>query len=71
MIRCEDIQTEDMIDRYILHQLSPEDEEFFEEHCFSCDRCFWELQQTQKLIHILKEGYKRKKRRIAEKSLSV
>ena len=56
MIDCDMVQRDDMIDRYILHQLSPEEEDAFEEHYFACDRCFQEFQRARELIHILKEG---------------
>ena len=70
MVDCDTVQRDDMIDRYILRQLSPEEQEAFEEHYFGCDRCFRELQQTQKLILILKEGYKLKKGSTAKRVLS-
>jgi hypothetical protein len=40
-------QVEQLIERYLRHEMSPEEEQAWEEHYLSCDHCFRLLQQTE------------------------
>ena len=43
-LNCEVIEEQQVIQRYLAEDLSPEKVEAFERHYFECDRCFAELQ---------------------------
>ncbi len=53
------IEDEEIIERYVLGKLSPEEEKQFEEHYFSCDDCFKEVQRTEWLVNLLREQARR------------
>ncbi len=40
-------QVEQLIERYLRHEMSPHEEQQWEEHYLSCDHCFRLLQQTE------------------------
>jgi hypothetical protein len=40
-------QVEQLIERYLRHEMSPDEEQAWEEHYLSCDHCFRLLQQTE------------------------
>ncbi len=44
------IHADEIVDRYVLGQLSTAEEESFEKHFFSCDQCFAEVQKAEKVI---------------------
>lgn len=47
------IEDEEIVERYILNRLSPEEEALFEEHYFGCDECFAEVQEMERLVYLL------------------
>ncbi|MFQ6094270.1 MAG: anti-sigma factor family protein, partial [bacterium] len=47
---CEKIEREEIVDRYLLGELSDEEQKLFEEHYFGCDRCFQELRETEMMM---------------------
>lgn len=53
------IEDEEIVERYVLGKLSPEEEKEFEEHYFSCDNCFKEVRRTEWLVNLLREQAKR------------
>jgi hypothetical protein len=46
----EHIWDHDAIERYVRHQLSPDQELAFEEHFFSCDECFEKLKEMERFV---------------------
>lgn len=44
------IENEEIIERYVRNQLDPEERKSFEEHFFACDDCFQKLQATERFI---------------------
>lgn len=44
------IQNNEVIERYVRHQLSPAERLAFQEHYFDCDQCFEETQETARFI---------------------
>ncbi|OLE09310.1 MAG: hypothetical protein AUI36_41655 [Cyanobacteria bacterium 13_1_40CM_2_61_4] len=44
------IEEQEMIERYARNQLAPEERRAFEEHFFSCEECFEKLQATERFI---------------------
>jgi hypothetical protein len=54
MTKC---RYEDLIDRYLLDKLKPEEQADFEEHYFICRSCFAKLTERDEIVRILrKEG---------------
>lgn len=50
------IKEKEIIERYILRQLTAEEEKLFEEHYFECEQCFSEILATEKIILGLKNA---------------
>ena len=44
------IENEEIIERYVRSQLTPEARRAFEEHFMGCDKCFEKLQTTERFI---------------------
>ncbi len=44
------IEQEEIVERYVMRQLSEEEEAAFEEHFFGCDECFEKVKFTEKAI---------------------
>ena len=44
------IESEEVIERYVRNQLSPEERQAFEEHFFACGECFEKLQAAERFI---------------------
>ena len=42
------IEQEETVERYVRHQLAPEDQHAFEEHLFGCEECFEKLQDMER-----------------------
>jgi len=53
------IKRENLIERYILRKLSPEEARVFEEHYFGCDECFEAVKETEKAIVAIKDAARR------------
>jgi anti-sigma factor RsiW len=45
-----DIEDQEIIERYVRNQLSPEERRAFEDHFFGCEECFEKLQITERFI---------------------
>mgnify|MGYP000898507552 CR=1 FL=1 len=45
-----EIEQQDIIERYVRHQLKPEERRAFQEHYFACDECFAAVESTAKFI---------------------
>lgn len=45
-----EIQNEEIIERYVLNQLNDEERRAFQEHFFTCDDCFSQVQMTERFI---------------------
>lgn len=46
-----EIQNEEIIERYVRNQLSAEERRVFQEHFFTCDDCFSQVQMTERFIN--------------------
>ncbi len=44
------IEDEEIIERYLRNQLTPEERRTFEEHYFTCEECFEKLEATERFI---------------------
>ena len=53
------IKNEEIIERYILRKLPPDEEKLFEQHYFNCDLCFEAVKQAEKVIPVIKEAAER------------
>ncbi len=45
-----EIEQQDTIERYVRHQLKPDERRGFQEHYFACDQCFAQVESTAKFI---------------------
>lgn len=45
-----EIEDQEIIERYVRHQLAPEEQQAFEEHFFACEECFEKVQATERFI---------------------
>lgn len=52
------IEQEEFVEKYVLHQLTPEETEAFEAHFFECDECFEKVKLTQKVVYGIKQAVK-------------
>lgn len=52
------IDSEELIDGYVLGKLTPQIQEFLEKHCLACQTCFQQLGETEKAMLALKEAAK-------------
>lgn len=55
----EQIEDQEIIERYARNQLKPEERKAFEEHYFSCDECFDKLQAAERLIAGVRDAARR------------
>lgn len=46
----QDIEDQEIVERYVRNQLSPEERRAFEEHFFGCEECFEKLQVMERFI---------------------
>jgi hypothetical protein len=53
------IEEEEIIERYVRNQLTPEDRQAFEEHFFSCGECFERVQATERFIAGMRDAGRR------------
>jgi hypothetical protein len=44
------IEQEEIVERYARKQLTPEEQQAFEEHFFSCEECFQKLQEMERFL---------------------
>jgi len=52
---CLDVKKRDLIEKYLTHELSEQEETEFEEHYFQCENCANEVYLLQSIIHQAKE----------------
>ena len=45
-----EIEQQDIVERYVRHQLKPDERRAFQEHYFACDECFAAVDSTAKFI---------------------
>jgi hypothetical protein len=55
----EQIEDQEIIERYARNQLEPAERKAFEEHYFSCDECFEKLQATERFIAGVRDAARR------------
>ena len=53
------IEDEEIIERYVRNQLSEEERKSFEEHFFGCDECFEKLQVTERFVAGVRDAARR------------
>jgi hypothetical protein len=53
-----EIEEKEIIDRYVLHQLNPDERRAFQEHYFSCDECFERTQIQARFIASVRQASK-------------
>lgn len=53
------IEQQDIIERYVRHQLSADERHAFEEHYFACDQCFEQVRTTAQFIAAVRHSAKR------------
>lgn len=46
----QEIEQREIIERYVRDQLAPEEQRAFQEHFFTCDACFEQVQMTERFI---------------------
>src|ERR1700756_2458927 len=51
-----EIDEQEIIERYVRNQLSPEERRSFEEHFFGCEECFEKLRTTERFIAGLRDA---------------
>ena len=52
----QEIEEKEIIERYVLHQLGPEERLAFQEHYFSCDECFVRARTEARLIASVRQS---------------
>ncbi|HZS07892.1 MAG TPA: zf-HC2 domain-containing protein [Blastocatellia bacterium] len=55
----EEIQESEFVERYVRHQLAPEERRAFQEHFFACDECFEQVQTTARFVAGAREASRR------------
>ena len=55
----EEIENQEIIERYARNQLGPEERRAFEEHYFACEECFEKLQATEHFVAGLRDAGRR------------
>lgn len=53
------IEQQDIIERFVRRQLPPDERRAFEEHYFACDQCFEQVQTTAQFIAAVRHSAKR------------
>jgi hypothetical protein len=53
------IQNQDIIERFVRHQLPADERRAFQEHYFACDECFERVQTTAQFIGAVRDAAKR------------
>jgi Putative zinc-finger len=53
------IEDEEIVERYVRHQLAEEERQAFEEHFFACDDCFEKLQATERFVAGMRDAARR------------
>jgi putative zinc finger protein len=53
------IEDQEIIERYVRDQLGPEERKAFEEHFFACDACFKKLQATERFVAGIRDAASR------------
>jgi len=53
------IERDEIVERYVLHQLPSEEEQAFEEHFFGCDECFAKVQEVERFRAGIRDATRR------------
>lgn len=53
------IEEQDIVERYVRDQLSPQDREAFEEHYFSCEECFGKVEIAERFVAGIRDAGKK------------
>src|ERR1044071_4896499 len=53
------IDNEEVVERYVRNQLTPEERTAFEEHFFGCEECFDNLQTTERFVAGIRDSSNR------------
>jgi len=53
------IENEEIIERYVRNRLKPEERTAFEEHYFSCDECFEKVQTAERFVAGMRDAARR------------
>ena len=53
------IEDEEIIERYVRNQLGAEERKAFEEHYFTCEECFGKLEATERFIAGVRDAGRR------------
>lgn len=53
------IEEEEIIERYVRNQLPPEERKAFEEHYFACEECFEKVQATERFVAGIRDAARR------------
>lgn len=54
-MNCREVQQKELVDRYLLHQLTGQEQKDFEDHYFHCQDCAHEVHSMQSIIHQVKK----------------
>ena len=52
----DEIQNREVVEQYVRHKLSPADRQLFQEHYFSCDECFEQVQLMARFVAGVRDG---------------
>lgn len=55
----QEIEQQEIIERYVRHKLPPDERRAFEEHFFACDECFEQVQSTAQFIAAVRHSSQR------------
>lgn len=55
----QDIEDQEIIERYVRNRLTPEERRAFEEHFFGCDECFEKVQATERFASGIRDAASR------------
>ena len=55
----EQVEDQEIIERYVRNQLAAEERQAFEEHFFACEECFGKLQATERFVAGVRDAAKR------------
>ncbi len=55
----QEIQQQEIIERYVRRQLTPDERRAFQEHYFACDECFEQVQTTARFVAAVRQASRR------------
>lgn len=54
-MKCDLINRESLISKYLMNELSEDENLKFEEHYFKCEECFNELKAAEETLNLIKD----------------